>query len=90
MARVSIDRNEFKVGGNASEKLRSIVDRIERLEAERKGINDDIKDVYAEGKSAGFDVKVLRALIQVRRKDAAEVKELEMLLDTYRHALGMT
>ncbi len=76
-------------GGIAAERLRSIVERIERLEEERKALSGDIKDIYAEAKSAGFDVKVLRQLITIRRKQASEVEEQETLLDVYRRALGM-
>lgn len=90
MAKVTIDREELKIGGNAAERLRSLVDRIERLEEERKGINDDIKDIYSEAKSAGYDKKALRALIAIRKQDAAEVEELETLIDVYRRALGMS
>lgn len=77
------------VGGIAAERLRSLVERIERLADERKAINDDIKDIYLEAKSAGFDVKVMRQLVAIRRKDASEVEEQETLLDVYRRALGM-
>ena len=73
----------------AAERLQSIVSRIERLEEERKALAGDIKDIYAEAKSAGFDVKVLRQLIAIRRKEPAEVEEAETLLDVYRRALGM-
>ncbi len=76
-------------GGVAADRLRSIVDRIERLEEERRALSSDIKDIYAEAKSAGFDVKVLRQLITIRRKQASEVEEQETLLDVYRRALGM-
>ena len=76
-------------GGIAAERLRSLVERVERLEEERRAINSDIKDIYAEAKSAGFDVKVLRQLIRIRRQDAAEVEEQETLLDVYRRALGI-
>ena len=69
--------------------LRSIVERIERLEEERKALGADIKDIYQEAKSAGFDVKVLRQLIRIRKQEAAEVEELETILDVYRRALGM-
>ena len=72
----------------AGERLRSLVDRIERLEEEERGIAADIKDIYTEAKSAGFDPKVLRALIAERRKDAVEVEEHQSLLDLYRDALG--
>jgi uncharacterized protein (UPF0335 family) len=67
----------------------SLVERIERLEEERRALGSDIKDIYAEAKSAGFDVKVLRQLIRVRGLAAAEIEEQETLLDAYRRALGM-
>lgn len=76
-------------GGVAADRLRSLVERIERLEEERKALGSDIKDIYSEAKSAGFDVKVLRQLISIRKKEPAEVKEQESLLDVYRRALGM-
>jgi uncharacterized protein (UPF0335 family) len=78
-----------KPGGIAAERLRSIVERVERLEEERKAIAGDIKDIFAEAKSAGFDVKVVRQIIALRRKEPAEVEEQETLLDVYRRALGM-
>ena len=80
----------------AKDQLRTIVERIERLEEQKKTIADDIKDVYAEAKGNGFDVKALRAVIMLRRKDAAlrrkdedKRKEEEAILDTYLNALGM-
>lgn len=78
-----------ETGGIAAERLRSIVERIERLEEERKALGNDIKDIYVEAKSAGFDVKVLRQLIRLRRQEPREVEEQETLLDVYRRALGM-
>ena len=78
-----------EVGGIAADRLRSIVERIERLEEERRALASDIKDIYAEAKSAGFDAKVLRALIRLRRQEKAEIEEQETLLDLYRRALGM-
>jgi uncharacterized protein (UPF0335 family) len=78
-----------ETGGIAADRLRSLVERIERLEEEKKALTDDIRDVYAEAKSAGFDVKVLRQLIRLRRSQPAEVEEQETLLDLYRRALGM-
>lgn len=84
-----ISETELKTDGIAVDRLRSLVDRIERLEEERKSLSADIKDIYAEAKSAGFDVKVLRELIKIRKQEAAEVEELETLLDVYRRALGM-
>ncbi len=78
-----------ETGGIAADRLRSLVDRIERLEEERKALGNDIKDIYAEAKSAGFDVKVLRQLIRIRKQEPADVEEAETLLDIYRRALGM-
>lgn len=80
---------ETEVGGIATDRLRSIVERIERLEEERKALASDIKDIFQEAKSAGFDTAVLRQIIALRRKEPAEVEEQETLLDLYRRALGM-
>ena len=80
---------DTEVGGIAADRLRSIVERIERLEEERKGLAENIKDIFAEAKSAGFDVKVVRQIISIRKKEPAEVEEQETLLDLYRRALGM-
>jgi len=76
-------------GTAASRQLKSFVERIERLEEEKKGIADDIRDVFAEAKGQGFDTKVMRQVIRLRKKDAAERQEEEALLDLYLHALGM-
>ena len=76
-------------GGVAAGQLRSFVERIERLEEEKKGIADDIRDVFAEAKGQGFDTKIMRRVIRLRKKDAAERQEEEALLDLYLHALGM-
>lgn len=84
-----ISEEEIKSGGVSEDRLRSLVERIERMEEERKAISSDIKDIYAEAKSAGFDVKVLRQLIRIRKLEAAEVEEQETMLDMYRRALGM-
>jgi uncharacterized protein (UPF0335 family) len=89
MALRAVEKPDTKTGGIAADRLRSIVDRIERLEEERKALGGDIRDIYAEAKSAGFDVKVLRQLIRVRRQEAADVEEQETMLDVYRRALGM-
>lgn len=75
--------------GVAAEQLRSIVERIERLEDERKVLADDIKDVYAEAKANGFDTKTLRTVVRLRKQDKAEREEQEALLDIYLSALGM-
>jgi uncharacterized protein (UPF0335 family) len=87
--RKAVSQEEIQSGGGAIERLRSLVERIERLDEERKALSSDIKDIFTEAKSAGFDVKVLRTLIKIRKQDAAEVEEQEMMLDTYRNALGM-
>lgn len=76
-------------GGIAADRLRSIIDRIERLEDEKRGLASDIKDIFTEANSAGFDVKVIRQLIRIRKQEPAEVAEQETLLDVYRRALGM-
>ena len=78
-----------ETGGVAAGQLRSLVERIERLEEEKKGIADDIRDVFAEAKGNGYDTKVMRQVIRLRKKDAAERQEEEALLDLYLHALGM-
>jgi len=78
-----------QVGGVAADRLRSLIERIERLEEERKALGSDIKDIFAEAKSAGFDVKVIRQIIRIRKQEPADVEEQESLLDVYRRALGM-
>lgn len=77
------------VGGIAGDQLRSIIDRIERLEEEKKGIAEDIKEVFAEAKANGFDVKALRKIVSLRKIEVSERHEQEMILDTYMRALGM-
>ena len=77
------------VGGIAADQLRSIVERIERLEEEKKALAEDIKDVYAEAKGNGFDTKILRKVISIRKLEDAERQEQESLLELYLSALGM-
>lgn len=86
---VKVAEKDPEVGGIAVDRLRSIIERIERLEEEKKGLAENIKDIFAEAKSAGFDVKVVRQIISIRKKEPAEVEEQETLLDLYRRALGM-
>jgi len=74
----------------AAGQLRAFIERIERLEEEKKTISDDIKDVYAEAKGTGFDTKALRTLIRLRKQDQAERDEAEAILDLYKAALGMS
>jgi uncharacterized protein (UPF0335 family) len=73
----------------AKDHLKAFVERIERLEEEKKALADDVRDVYAEAKGNGFDVKALRAVVRMRKQDANERKEQEAILETYLHALGM-
>jgi uncharacterized protein (UPF0335 family) len=73
----------------AREQLKSVVERIERLEEEKKAIADDIRDIYAEAKGNGFDTKVLRQVISLRKKDLAERQEQDAVRDLYLQALGM-
>lgn len=76
-------------GGVARDHLRAFVTRIERLEEEKKALSDDIRDVYAEAKGNGFDVKALRTVIKLRKQDVNERQEHEAILAVYMHALGM-
>ncbi len=73
----------------AADQLKAIVERIERLEEEKAALSGDIKDVYAEAKANGFDIKVLRTIISLRKKDRDERMEQEAILDLYKQALGM-
>ena len=73
----------------AKDQLKAIIERIERLEEEKKTISDDIRDVYAEAKGNGFDVKALRTIVRLRKQDANERAEQETILETYMQALGM-
>lgn len=85
------DKNDRAVHGNnsfAATQLRTIVERIERLEEEKKTIGDDIKEVYSEAKGNGFDAKILRKVIALRKMDINERQEQETLIDVYMDALG--
>ena len=73
----------------AKDQLRAFIERVERLEEEKKALSDDIRDVYAEAKGSGFDVKALRQIVKLRKQDIDERKEQEAILETYMHALGM-
>lgn len=73
----------------SAEQLRLLIERVERLEEEKKGISDDIKDVYAEAKSTGFDTKTMKAVVRLRKMEKHHRDEAEMILDTYLAALGM-
>jgi uncharacterized protein (UPF0335 family) len=73
----------------SKDQLRSIIERIERLEEEKKTITDDVRDVYVEAKGGGWDVKAIRTIVRMRKQDAHERQEQEAILETYMHAMGM-
>ncbi len=77
------------VAGIAGERLRSLIERVERLEEERRALTADIREVYAEAKGSGFDVKTMRQVVRLRRIDKDDLDEQETLLDLYKRALGM-
>ena len=87
---MSEERGEGMGGGRvAADELRLLIERAERLEEEKKGISDDIKDVMAEAKSRGYDTKAIRKILAIRKKKKDEYQEEEMILETYLQALGM-
>ncbi len=73
----------------AADQLRLFIERIERLEEEKKGIADDIRDVYSEAKSNGFDVKIMRHIVRLRKMETHDRQEMDAILDTYRSALNL-
>jgi uncharacterized protein (UPF0335 family) len=73
----------------AKDQLKAFVERVERLEEEKKALSDDLRDVYAEAKGNGFDVKALRTIVRLRKMEKTERQEQQAILDTYMHALGM-
>ena len=81
--------SETEVGGIDGTRLNSLIERIERLEEEKKGIASDIRDIYAEAKGVGFDVKIMRSIIKLRKMNQADRDEQEFLLETYRKALNV-
>jgi uncharacterized protein (UPF0335 family) len=81
--------NESKAHRFAKDQLKAFIERVERLEEEKKAISDDIRDVYAEAKGNGYDVKALRTVVRLRKQDKNERAEQEALVETYLHALGM-
>jgi uncharacterized protein (UPF0335 family) len=76
-------------GSVAADELRLLVERIERLEEEKKGIADDVRDVYAEAKARGYDTKTMRAIVRLRKMETHQRQEMDALLETYRAALGL-
>jgi uncharacterized protein (UPF0335 family) len=83
--------SEAQAGHNviAKDQLRAIIERIERLEEEKKVISDDVRDIYKEADGNGFDVKALRTIVRMRKQDAHERQEQETILETYMQAMGM-
>jgi uncharacterized protein (UPF0335 family) len=84
-----VDDAAFNTESVAADQLKSFIERIERLEEEKAGIAGDIKEIYAEAKGNGFDTKVMRKIISLRKKDHAERQEEEAILELYLQALGM-
>ena len=89
MAGVGHNSGGSDVGGIAADRLKSFVERIERLEEEKRGLQEDIKEVYAEAKGTGFDTKIIRQIIRLRKMDKADRQEQEAILELYKEALGM-
>lgn len=84
-----IGHNSESITKFAADQLKALIERIERQEEEKKTISDDIRDIYAEAKSTGYDVKALRTIIRMRKQDPAARKEQETIVETYMQALGM-
>jgi uncharacterized protein (UPF0335 family) len=74
----------------SDDRLRLLIERIERLEEEKKGVADDVKDVYAEAKAVGYDTKIMRAIVRLRRMNPDDRHQYDAILDTYKNALGLT
>ena len=89
MATAAAAKEEQPAARFAKDHLKAFVERVERLEEEKKTIADDIRDVYAEAKANGFDTKALRTIVRLRKQDVDERKEQEAILETYLQALGM-
>ena len=84
------DQKTQNVGGVSGERLKSFLERIERLEEEKKALSEDIKDVYAEAKATGFETKIIRKIVSLRKMDTQKRREEDELLDVYKSAIGMT
>ncbi|MEC9152807.1 MAG: DUF2312 domain-containing protein [Pseudomonadota bacterium] len=76
-------------GGVTGERLKSLIERVERLEEEKAALAEDIREVYSEAKGSGFDVKIMRQIVRLRKMDTSDRQEQEAILDTYMAALGM-
>jgi uncharacterized protein (UPF0335 family) len=80
---------ELAEGSIAADELRLLIERIERLEEEKKAIADDVKDVYGEAKARGYDAKIMRQIVRLRKMETHDRQEMEAILDTYKAALGL-
>jgi uncharacterized protein (UPF0335 family) len=80
---------DFPMADSADDRLRLLIERIERLEEEKKGIGDDIKDVYNEAKATGYDAKIMRQIVRLRKMKPDDRREMEAVLETYKNALGI-
>lgn len=89
MSEPSIGHNSEAVTQFSKDQLKAVIERIERMEEEKKTISDDIRDIYAEAKGNGYDVKALRTIVRMRKQDPSDRAEQETILETYMHALGM-
>lgn len=88
-AQIEHDDETADVGGVAGKRLKSFLDRVERLEEEKKALADDIKDIYAEAKGVGFDVKTMRKILKLRKMETDKRREEEELLELYKAAIGL-
>ena len=86
---IGLGHNSEPTAKFAEEQLKSLIERVEHLEEEKAGIASDIKDIFTEAKSSGFDVKAMRTIIRLRKQDPNERQEAETILETYMTALGM-
>ena len=89
LARLLLQRSPYLSCPRRTAPVKAFIEPVERLEDEKKAIADDIRDVYAEAKGSGFDVKALRAIVRLRKQDTDERREQQAILETYMHALGM-
>lgn len=81
--------NDTATATATDDRLRLLIERVERLEEEKKGIADDIKDTYGEAKAVGYDAKIMRQIVRLRKMNPDDRAEMEMILDTYKAALGL-
>lgn len=85
----TVTSRKAKAGPISADRLKTFIERVEKLEEEKKAITGDIADVYSEAKGVGYDVKTMKEIIKIRKMDASQRDELEQLIDVYKHALGM-